>query len=371
MSVKTQKSIFCFSIHITGRCDSSCTYCHYYGQRDKKSIWKDLDKNLYQTYLQFIEYWSKTVPGKTILRFSGGDPLILRDKLCSIINQAYKTTNIKPYILTAGKSLTEVWVKKAKRTSLSHIFVSLENPLNPDRGAPDPCIIMKKITSFNSKELPILPGTMIIRNEDYKDLFRICQIVYNQIGAIPNFSELNYQAYQSPNQKELDYLYENVYQIVLKYANKYPINIFSYVAPELGYGNTYPYITDLNLSNTLKIKRGKFEKGINSVIRQLSHSSRKGDCKNYFCDWFDQCKIVKWMWYESYGRMSVDQKMKDYCRYKKVIMSAFYHALTHQSPSHWDKGLTYMSKERSKTPKNLITHGKIRSEINPQKFGVL
>lgn len=367
----TSDNIFTFSIHITGRCNCACTYCHYYGQRNKKSVWEDLDENLYYLYLQFIKYWSERVEGKTIVRFSGGDPIVLGEKLFERINQAYLATGIRPYILTKAKGIDKDWIKRAKHSYLSHIFVSLENPLNSDSGAPDSYTIMKNISRLNSEELPILPGVMIIKNEDYKNLFKSCRIVYGYLGAIPTFSEMNFQVYRSPTKEELDDLYENVYWIVSEYSKKYPINIFPYVAPELGYGTTHPYIVDLNLSNTLKIQKGRFEEAVNSVITQLSQSYRKGDCKNYSCDWSRQCKIIKWLWYESYGRMTVEKKMTDYCQYKKVIMSAFYHVLTEQPRSNWDEGPSYSPREESDTPKDLILHGRqVNTEYNWEKIGV-
>ena len=53
----------------------------------------------------------------------------------------------------------------------------------------------------------------------------------------------------------------------------------------------------------------------------------ESNCNNIECDWYEQCKRVKWLWkYKSYT-VSAEQKFKDYCKLKKVVNQAFYDAL--------------------------------------------
>jgi len=129
-------SILCFSISITGRCNANCSYCHFYGMRSKetiKEIWKDIDDETYRLYINFLKRIKNALPKNVDLqyRFSGGEPLVLKDRLFELADYGYKKTGIPPYILTNGLGITKNWVEKAKKHHIKYLFVSLENPFNP------------------------------------------------------------------------------------------------------------------------------------------------------------------------------------------------------------------------------------------------
>lgn len=326
---KNSKAILCFSIIVTGRCNANCSYCHFFAKRDRKKIGYDISDELFDTYILFISKVKKTLPSNIEVqcRFSGGEPLILGKRLFDLANRLYRITHIKPYILTNGKAINEEFVREAQKSSISLLYVSLENPLDPDKGAPDPREIMNKIAKYNSRKLPIIPAVVIIKNEHFKNLYKICRIFYKRLRSLPTISELNYQFFIPPTEKQLQELYENVFKIVKYFHLKVPIRLFPYISPELCYGGYNHYLLELDLENKHQLTRDNIDRKLPTVLNQLNINYPEFDCKNTNCDWYSECKRVKWLWVNSCGRVDSKERKKSYCAMKKTINNAFYEAL--------------------------------------------
>ena len=121
-----------FTVTVTERCQSKCTYCHFFsGSRPREDYQRDISPELFDVYMLFIKKWREEVNPAASYRFSGGDPLVLGDRLFVLSQQAYDIVGVKHYLLTNGSALDASIVEKAKKSSISHFYVSLENPLSP------------------------------------------------------------------------------------------------------------------------------------------------------------------------------------------------------------------------------------------------
>lgn len=158
-----------FTITSTDRCNAACTYCHYYsaggkaakrnGGTQRKLFRSDIDDATLEAYFRFIAYFKMKHRNSNIFyRFLGGDPMVLGNRLFEIADRGYKMVGIKPYMLTAGKALSATWIEKAQQSALSHARVSLENPLNPDPGAPNPFAVLEKIKTQNFMKIVLIPS---------------------------------------------------------------------------------------------------------------------------------------------------------------------------------------------------------------------
>lgn len=327
-----QEKIYTFSVGVTGRCDSSCSYCHYYATRDRKSVSYDISTKQFIAYMKFIRHWCATVPGKTFYRFSGGEPTVLGDRLFELANIGFQHTGARPFILTAGKRLEKSWVEKAKRSQISHIFVSVENPIDPQRGAPNPFGVVQMIRECNSPELPIVPGVCIVPNNCFKYLYRICEWFYKELGRIPLICEVNYSPYQSPNEDEWRDLERELPKVIKDFFPLTQLNLFSSVVPELAYGGKDPYVFDLNLENTHCIDLVNYQTKVDEFIGYLETVSYpRLHCNQTKCPWNMFCQNTKWYWQIQAKKFSLP-KLRDYCRFKRVISDAFYRTLI--DPSH-------------------------------------
>jgi hypothetical protein len=83
-------------------------------------------------YTKFIDYWRNRVGGYVQYRFSGGDPMVLGKRLFTLADRGYQSLGLKPFMLTAGKALAPRWAEQARKHAISHVFVSVENPFDPD-----------------------------------------------------------------------------------------------------------------------------------------------------------------------------------------------------------------------------------------------
>lgn len=331
--------IFTVSIEITGRCNSTCSYCHFFATRDRKEYGYDISPALFDNYMKFIKYWKENVKGELSFRFSGGEPLVLGDKLFDYSNHAFKVTGIKPFILSVGKTLDKEWVEKAKTNSISHVFVSIENPINPDKGAPDPNKTIKKIKELNSVELPILAGVCVVPNSNFKDLKKTCDWFYENLGYIPSIAEINYDVYVSPTEHEWRALEENLHLIYQTYYGKTNLNLFHSVSPELSYQGNDPYLFSLDLENSYGITDSNQSEKIVSVINNLEGLNYPSlNCQNTSCDWWEFCDNTKWYW-QGDNNNSKNEKIKNYCRFKRLLNDAFYKTVVDVTHSYNNVGI--------------------------------
>lgn len=329
--------LFTINIVVTGRCNAACSYCHYYLARNRKEVAYDISDELFDTYMDFVSQWDESIPGITTYRFSGGDPMVLGDRLFSLADRAYQRTSIKPFVITAGKALSPSWIEKAKTSAISHLYVSIENPIKPARGAPNPHKIVKSIKALDSSELPVIPGVCVVPNDCFKNLYDICSWFYDELGRIPLISEINYAAYTSPTEIEWKYLYDGIERVVREFYKKTPLNLFSSVSPELAYGTTDPYIFELDLENNYCMDSKNVRSKLNDVLEKLRLKNYPElSCQNQDCNWWEFCGNTKWYWQgDKINNRAV--KLKDYCKFKRIVNDAYYRVLvdpSHESTKH-------------------------------------
>lgn len=318
--------IWALSFTITGRCNCNCSYCHFYAKRNKRDYQIDMPDELFENYLKVIKYIKENYHSNLQIRFSGGEPLTLGDKLFYYSERIYQETGIEPFVLTNGRLITDEVIEKSIKNHISAYLVSIENPFDESEGAPKTEEVLEKISRYDSDKVSVLPAIMIIRNQYFKDIVKIADYVYSKIKKLPSFAELTYQAFESPSDIELSYLYDNVKKLASKYYGKTAIRIFPYVSPELyaqGYNN---YLSELDLENTINVTDKNTKLAAEKLINKLNSSYRPNPCQNKECNWYDDCRIVKWLWVEQVPGSNIkkEQKLKDYCRMKKTINSALY-----------------------------------------------
>ena len=208
-------------------------------------------------------------------------------------------------------------------------MVSIENPLNPDPGAMNPNKIMKTMHRYDSEEFRLLPGVTVVKNEDFKDIYEISKIVYGELGVLPRIQEINFDSFESPTEKQLDELYDNMYRVFNEFKGKTYFDYFAYISPI--YNATHhekeTYLSELNFDNKHKIGIVSNQEAMKNVLNFISVNYPKYECIEKNCDWIDECSNVKWIWQQKSRKVSKEQKIKDYCRMKKVINSAYYDAL--------------------------------------------
>lgn len=329
MGIDTEKEIINnFSIIVTERCNLKCTYCHFFTKVERTSK-NDISDKLFDNYIKFISFFSSKHKGEVTYRFSGGDPIVLGDRLFELGNRAYDITGIKPYFLTGGKGINEKWIEKAKKSAFTHAFVSLENPLNSDPGSVNAYETIKKINKYSSEDFKLEFGSTVIKNEDFKDIYKICKIVYEETGRIPKLHEINFLPFTSPTDQELNDLYENLVKVISEYHDKAPLDLFPYISPEFcaSHNKKESFLAELNMKNLYKIGEVSFSESEKIMKDRQILNYPESNCTNKECDWYEQCKKIKWLWkYKSYT-VSAEQKFKDYCKLKKVVNSAFCNAL--------------------------------------------
>lgn len=332
----SRERIYTFSVVVTGRCNAACTYCHYYGNHNRKSFSYDISDELFETYMDFVHYWSEKMPGRISYRFSGGDPIVLKNRLFQLADTGYRKTGMRPFILTAGKTLKKEWVQRARASAISHVFVSVENPIRPDPGAPNPFKVIKAIQECNSSELPIVPGVCVVPNDCFKHLYEICDWFFREVGSIPLICEMNYSLYQSPTADEWSALEDVLPGVIKDFFPKTQLNIFSSVIPEYAYGGLDPYLFDLNLENSHEMNQGNYKDKIDWFIQHLETANYpRLHCSEKACPWLQFCLNTKWYWQKD-GKNPADQKIRDYCRFKRILSDAYCRALI--DPAHLATG---------------------------------
>ena len=195
--------------------------------------------------------------------------MVLKDRLFRLADTGFRKTSMRPFVLTAGKALKREWAARARGSAISHVFVSVENPIRPDPGAPNPFKVIRAIQECNSPELPIVPGVCVVPNDCFRHLYKICDWFYREVGSIPLICEVNYSLYQSPTEDEWCALEDVLPGIIKDFFPKTQLNIFSSVVPEYAYGGRDPYLFDLNLENSHKMNQWNYKNKVDELIQHL------------------------------------------------------------------------------------------------------
>lgn len=317
-----RKRIFSFSIEATGRCNLNCTYCHFYNSLDRKNTSYDISDELFDIYLDLLELWVKNVDALNSVRFSGGEPLLLGDRLFSLADKISNRIETSPYVLTNGSLINEKWLDKAKNSKLSYAFISVENPFAPDKGSVSPEKIVKIINELNSTEFPLRLGVCVVPNNYFNKLYDICSWFYDKLGIIPAISEVNYGLFKRPTAKEYSDLKNNLERILINFKGKTHLNLFPSVSPELSYSSYDPYIMNLDRVNSYGFNKTNIETKIIEVAERLVNRSYPNyDCGDKDCNWYGLCSNIKWFWKEK------KENLVDYCIFKKTINNCYYNYL--------------------------------------------
>ena len=101
----------------------------------------------------------------------------------------------------------------------------------------------------------------------------------------------------SPKEMELKLLYENVKDIAKDYYGVSAIRIFPYISPELYPGGDKNYLNELDIENTIGINEYNVEEIAPLLLERLGNSYSEYDCPDKKCDWYEDCKIIKWLWF--------------------------------------------------------------------------
>ena len=310
----------CFSIIVTGKCNASCSYCHFYKRHDKKSVDFDIDPKLFKLYLQFISFIRHRYHHKIQVRFSGGEPLLLGTRLFALSRGVHSEIGLKPYVLTNGEKLNHDVIGHSVNNCVAAYLVSLENPFEIDSGAVSPSIAMEKIRKHDGAKIAVKPGVLIAKNHMFSHISDICDFFYSQIQMVPPISEMNFADFHSPSDSELVELERNIYKVVQRYFGKTELNLFPYIVPELANCYQGKYLVELDLDNSLNITKYHIErKGIAIVEEYLNMAYPLSGCNEVSCDCYPNCLRIKWVWKD---------KMDSYCRMKRRIFDAYYKALT-------------------------------------------
>ncbi len=312
-----------FSITVTSQCNLNCSYCHFY-ENNKHRDNRDIAQNVFEGYVEFIK-WVKGINSNIHYRFSGGEPLAIGDRVFELAGYATKQLGEAPYIMTNGLALNETILEKSKGIVRAYV-ISMENPFDVDKGSINTKFNIKKIQKYSSKELPLIPGAVIIKNHEFKNLYKLAKYFFESIGRIPVFTELSYGSYQSPTDSELNDLYEGIQKIVEEYHGKTRLRLFPYIIPEYLQTDTkqMEIITELDYEDKYDILNSSFNSVLKKMIKVVDDSYVSYKCSNLSCDWREGCKKVKWTWCYRTNQISIDQKLADYCRMKKAISKAYY-----------------------------------------------
>lgn len=327
------EKILCFSITITGKCNANCSYCHFFARKERREIACDISKELLESYLLLIKNISNVLSKfpqiKLYYRFSGGEPLMLNRKLFEFAQKAYEITNIKPYVLTNGKAINKKFIETAQKyKSINHLYVSVENPFDPDPGAPDVLKIIKKIKKFNSEKFPIIPGVVVIKNQHFKNLFKIANFFYKNLNCLPAFSEEGYALFTPPTELQLRELHENIVKIITNFSDKTKIILFpsitsiSSLFPEFCGEHKNIYILGLDLENKYKINKQNIKQKTFEILQQFEENYPIFNCDDKNCKWSNGCKRILKGWLYGWKKFPSKKSIKSYCELKKTIYEA-------------------------------------------------
>lgn len=315
--------IFTINVEVTGCCNSHCTYCHFFLKHDRKTVAYHMPMQQFKDYCAFIRYWNDNSGNETNCRFSGGDPITLKDELFERANIAYNISGLNPFLLTHGRNLTNEWFIKAKNSALEAIYFSVENPINPDPGAQVPHKTIDYVLAHDSALLPIKLGVCVIPNDSFKDLLKICDWFYERVGYIPPLAEINYGAYEPLTETQWQALEKSLNEVMAKYFGKTHLNLFHSVSPELSYDGADPYVFSLGLINRFNIDSKNIEAKAIELVEELKNLNYPFLNCQQNCNWTDFCVNTKWYW-QGDSKNSKTTKLKDYCRFKHILNDTYY-----------------------------------------------
>lgn len=129
MPIKNTETTFDFFVqmHITERCNLSCSHCYQEGRAIQEMTFDDIRKAVHHI-ADTIAVWSDTygIPFAPSFNVTGGEPLLrsdLGDILGAVIDQGFQI-----FLLTNGVLIDDKTVKMLADTRVKGVQVSLEGP---------------------------------------------------------------------------------------------------------------------------------------------------------------------------------------------------------------------------------------------------
>lgn len=311
----------CFSIRVTSRCNLKCSYCNYKSLITPDIEFKDIDDEVFNKYLDIIEWVNLHITPKIQIRFSGGEPLLLGKRMFDLVNKVTSRIGKKVHILTNGALLDCDAINLGKQAGIAAFLVSLENPYDIDPGSISPAKIIDKILLLKGQDVKVLPAVVILRNHMFSQMAEVADYFYSRLGNIPTISELNFGGYVSPTSNEILTLRSSVEIVVQKYLGITPLRLFPYIVPELAYTYKPTYLVEFGVApDRFNFTEDSITKRIHEFYRYVDIAYPPFDCYDKQCQWSDGCKRIKWFWKD---------KENDYCKLKKAICDGYYHGCLH------------------------------------------
>lgn len=318
------------SLTVTGRCNRGCKYCHFYASHDRAEVERDMKPEVFKKYVDYIKYLINE--GYDITpRFSGGEPLVIQNEgVFEMSDYLYKHTGLKPYIMTNGKLLTKELIDKAFEHHIASFVVSCENPFKESEGAEHVGDVLAKYKALQNDKVPLVLGLVVVENSEFKNIKKIADFFYNEVGVIPPLSEKNFDTYERPTNKDIDNLKNNVREVVKVYNGVTDICLFPYIIPEI-FNNTgdeeaKEYLLEFPLDDVYGYGEMEPEEALKRTNEVFDCNNIVYNCENKDCELHDYCNIIKWVWFDD-AKFNKGDKMKDYCKMKKALVQGYYEAL--------------------------------------------
>lgn len=316
------------SINVTWYCPVKCSYCHILfkaSHRDKTILSKRVLKQ---------EVINARNLGIEDIRFSGGEPIAIGNKLFEYAKIVFDNFGKKPSILTSGIGINDEWLRKASGL-FSGILISVENPFNPLQFVTNADKLLRQIKENHSKELPLYPGLTIVHPSDFNKLPEIFDYIYDATDQIsyPQLGSLSHRDFKTLSKEELHNLESSTEKIFTKYGYlKYYFTDFI-GSLDLSLKNTRRIVVNLNPNGLYGFHRNLMEaienkkrsEESNDIAQKLSPLCNK-------CRWNDIC---------NYHLTSLGEIRYDWCD----VRLALWKGIT--------KGIEKFAKVDSDTPSNI------------------
>lgn len=309
----------CISIIVTSRCNLRCSYCHYHSTVRMDLRNADILDMVFDRYLDVIDWIKSHIHPKIQVRFSGGEPLVLGERLYELAERVCRRLNENVHILTNGVLINSEVIRSAAKCGISAFLISIENPFDVDKGSVDPQLVLDKIVSLANGLVPLLPAVVIVRNHMFFRLSELADWFFDRLGQVPTISELNFSSYCSPTTEQLKHLHEEIKVVVDKYIGKTPLALFPYIVPELAYCYENKYLLEFGVApDSYNFIQPSMSDCVSEAVRYLNDAYPESNCPNFECEWYGNCQRIKWVWLK---------KMRDYCDFKRAVSDGYYQAL--------------------------------------------
>ncbi len=310
-----------FSIIGTGRCNCRCDYCHFYGRYPRETVRFDIEPDLFNRYVHLIKH----VQGKASrvsCRFSGGEPLVMGNRLFMLSDKVHAETGIEPFVLTNGLLLDDEVIEEAGRHHVSSFVASVENPLHSENSLVSYERIVSLYRRHSSSKARVRFGMMVVRNDQFSRMKEIVDMFWSDCGAIPPMCEVNYGLFESPSKDQLNDLRRSVSDIVREYHGRCPLHLFPYVIPDLYPSNkrSQEIIIELPLVDKLGLMGMDDDAACSVLEERLDRSYFVYECDKE-CAWKEGCGRLKWLWNKP--NRDGTSRIDDYCRLRRTLCEAY------------------------------------------------